>query len=320
MKTSGVIMILIILCAFAYGFYNANSNHNYEDENTIEETREIQLVYPTTTSLETLYQNPVQKTFKYTLRGREGIISVTMYGGNLRVIQDKDNPVLCYKSAFDTTSCSYDEYLAYYNKFVEESNQQEVLDDIVSQIKNKTSDKDDQVRIAVSLVQNIPYVVSNHELYPYETLYNGGTCQDKSLLLTALLSKLGYGSEIMTFPDVNHMAVGVKSNKNTYTSRYAFIETTHPSIITDYSNKYEGVGELSGVINEYKISDGDEMTTLSEEYNDATDLRHIRRMGSNLDSEHYKKWEDIVKKYRLEVSSVPETDCASSQDGMCVSS
>lgn len=323
MKMTIIIVVMIIVCAFAYGFFNHDKSHSDVNKNVIDDIQ-IPSPLPPTPSLETLHQDPVQKTFKYTLRGQEGIISVTMYGGTLRVIRGKDNPVLCYKSTLDTTPCSYDEHLIYYNKFVEELNQQEVLEDIALQIKNKTSNKDDQVRIAVSLVQNIPYVVIDHELYPYETLYNGGVCQDKSFLLTALLSKLGYGSEIMVFPDVNHMAVGVLSNRHTYTSRYAFVETTSPSIITDYSNEYEGVGELSGVIHEYKISEGDEMTTLLEEYNDASELRHIRRINSHLDSKYYNKWKEIVWKYGLEVSSELSesyvTDCVISQNGVCVSS
>ena len=56
--------------------------------------------------------------------------------------------------------------------------------------------KDEQLRIAVSLVQNIPYDWDNYytgELgkYPYEVLYqNKGVCGEKSQLIIFLLREV----------------------------------------------------------------------------------------------------------------------------------
>lgn len=96
--------------------------------------------------------------------------------------------------------------------------QKNSLNELVRQIKLLTANKDDQARIAISLVQNIPYdysklgTVSTNVRYPYEVLYeNTGICEEKSLLLTYLLRELGYGIVLFEFKQENHMAVGIKS-------------------------------------------------------------------------------------------------------------
>jgi len=68
--------------------------------------------------------------------------------------------------------------------------------------------------------------------YPIETLYDkGGDCEDTSILLTSLLSELGYNTVLIAFED--HMAAGIADN-GTYSGayyeyngvKYFYIETT----------------------------------------------------------------------------------------------
>ncbi|MFA6268254.1 MAG: hypothetical protein WCW13_00140 [archaeon] len=122
-----------------------------------------------------------------------------------------------------------------------------------------------KVRVAVSLVQNIPYDWSGFNKnirgnkYPYEVLYtNTGLCGEKSELLAYLLRELGYGVAIFEFKKENHQAVGIKcplqgSYKN---SGYCFIETTQPTKIGNSNESYVGVGQLTSTPSLIEISDG----------------------------------------------------------------
>lgn len=92
-------------------------------------------------------------------------------------------------------------------------------------------------------------------LYPYETLYEqAGVCSDKSLLATALLRQMGYGTAIFAYEDDNHMAIGIACPKaaSTYGSGYCYAETTSVGnkigIVPSFdasSNKTVGADELA---------------------------------------------------------------------------
>ena len=106
---------------------------------------------------------------------------------------------------------------------------------------------DDQARIAISLVQQIPYDWQTFGLenrYPYEVIYdNTGVCEEKSRLLAFLLRDLGFDVVLFSFESENHMAVGIMcpvqySYKNT---GYCFVETTEPTMITYSQGEYVGV-------------------------------------------------------------------------------
>ncbi len=67
----------------------------------------------------------------------------------------------------------------------------------------------------------------------YETVVdNAGDCDDKSLLLAGLLSRLGYPVALFLFEPESHMAVGIGSDDYLYKNTgYAFVETTNFSFI-----------------------------------------------------------------------------------------
>jgi len=157
------------------------------------------------------------------------------------------------------------------------------LKDLVARIKSSAASPDDQVRIAVSLVQHIPFDTAKADKNdqgrwfisssPYGVLYsNRGKCNEKSQLLAFLLKELGYGTAIFEFPGEGHMAVGVKSPDNFAfrSTGYAYVESTSPSIITDTSIQAGSlkIRDFSNPV-VIRISDGSAMTTLGEEYADA---------------------------------------------------
>ena len=81
--------------------------------------------------------------------------------------------------------------------------------------------------LAASFVQTLPYVEDDEYMgtpeyarYPIETLVDrGGDCEDKSILLAALLRELGCEVVLMEFP--NHVAVGVEANRDDAYGSYA---------------------------------------------------------------------------------------------------
>ena len=97
-----------------------------------------------------------------------------------------------------------------------QSHQRIVLMTLVNYITNFTGDKDDQARIAVSMVQNIPYDEiglqsgSLNSKYPYEVIYTQtGVCSGKSELLAFLLRELGFGVVIFEYEQDSHRAIGI---------------------------------------------------------------------------------------------------------------
>lgn len=81
--------------------------------------------------------------------------------------------------------------------------------------------------MAASFVQELPYKeddeylgVPEYARYPIETLVDGaGDCEDKSILLAALLRELGCEVVLLEFP--NHVAVGVEANRDDAYGSYA---------------------------------------------------------------------------------------------------
>ena len=197
-------------------------------------------------------------------------------------------------------------------KVINNKEQRELLMPLVTEIQNLNNDKTIQAKIAISLVQKIPYETTGKNIllpsgeidyaqYPYEVLYyNQGICGEKSALLAFLLKELGYGVSIFYFPEENHEAVGIKCPmKNSFrNSGYCFIETAGPSIISDFSMEYTGGLRLKSEPEILVISDGISLPEKMPEYKDAKDISDIR--NRNIWS-LFKFWkaDDIKEKYGL---------------------
>jgi len=194
---------------------------------------------------------------------------------------------------------------------LDQNHQKIVLMSLVNYIANFTEDKDDQARIAVSMVQNIPYDDIGLESgllnskYPYEIVYTQtGVCGGKSVLLTFLLRELGFSVVIFEYEQDSHRAVGIKCPyEYSYNGTdYCFVETTAPSIITDSDKEYEGVGTLSSYELIF-ICNGLSFDSVSEEYNDSIEYHRLLDLadinGGTLSPSNYDKWMNIANKYGL---------------------
>jgi hypothetical protein len=101
-------------------------------------------------------------------------------------------------------------------------------------LRDKLTDDEFLEFIAV-YVQSLRYETrdQNPAKFPVETVVdNAGDCDDKSLLLAGLLSRLGYPVALFLFEPESHMAVGIGSDDYLYKNTgYAFVETTNFSFI-----------------------------------------------------------------------------------------
>lgn len=117
------------------------------------------------------------------------------------------------------------------------------LDLLVNEIKRAAQEAgytdDETVEFAATFVQSLPYTVDSvttpydeYPRYPVETLVdNGGDCEDTSILLAAIVDRLGYGVVLIMLPQ--HVAVGIAGEgrvDGTYYSylgrEYYYMETT----------------------------------------------------------------------------------------------
>lgn len=231
------------------------------------------------------YTEMKDTNLSYFLEGQEDKILFTAYGGVNNYVSDLSRTLpLNGENAPSRTDFKL--------RSIDDEVQREAILPLIKRIQTLAPDnKAEQARIAVSIVQNIPYEVSNkssfaggskfnYSRYPYEVLYeNKGICSEKSQLLVLLLRELGYGSSIFFFPEENHEAVGIKcpAKKSFYGSGYCFVETGGPAIITDYSMEFtEGI-TLDSVPEVLLISRGISLPDDIQEYRDARTLEGIRK-------------------------------------------
>ena len=243
------------------------------------------------------YTNPKDVTLDYILRGKKSNIDYTVYGGLNDYLVGLDR-VVWYSIVPPT-----DEYMTL--RFVTEEHQSKYISPLAEKIKQITDNTDDQARIAISIVQTMPYdwdSFSNgsDNRYAYETLYDQtGVCADKTSLLAVLLKELGYGVVIFNFSSESHEAIGIKCpmEYSYLDSGYCFVEATTPSIITDSQGDYVGVGKLTSTPEIYTVADGKSFDSVTEEYKDYQTYLRVTSKGQTLNEVDYATWKRITDKY-----------------------
>ncbi len=226
---------------------------------------------------------PQDVTLRYMLDGKEKDLNFTVYG-DMADYLSKVPRTIDYLGSEKPLRADFK------LKTINEQNQRELLLPLVVEIQNLANNKADQARIAVSIVQNIPYNSTerkisfaggevNYSKYPYEVLYyNQGICGEKSALLAFLLKEIGYNVSIFYFAEENHEVVGIacpveKSFKHT---GYCFVETGGPAIISDSSLIYAGGIKLKSEPEIMFISEGVSLPESMQEYSDARTMKNIR--------------------------------------------
>jgi len=261
--------------------------------------------------IETIYVTSEKSILlNYTYNSNTYRMSVPLDDKLARIYNTKKPTYVCTKYGGDNTSCTLQENETYYKTYITDTYQDGVLNDIVNTITNQSNIPDDQARIAISIVQQIPYdtnksinILNSTMRYPYMVIYDGkGICSEKSMLLASLLQRLGFGVILYHFESEKHMAVGIKS-PYPYSYKetgYAFIETTVPSIPTDSGGNYSHFGKLVSMPFIYTISYGRSMNSIGFEYNDNIEYTSIiNNKGTDIPVEEYEQWQKINKKYGM---------------------
>lgn len=189
-----------------------------------------------------------------------------------------------------------------------EPNQKVLLEPLVKDIENLApNDKVNQARIAISLVQNIPWgssekqvsfagVSANYSRYPYQVLYDTqGLCSEKSELLAFILKDIGYGVVLFYYPVENHEAVGIKCpvQYSLGGTGYCFVETSGPAIISDSNLKYANGELLNSTPQVILISNGISLPDNLTEYQDAKTMDSLmsRRLLDPISENEFKQLE-----------------------------
>lgn len=144
------------------------------------------------------------------------------YSNRIKYLQDSDYSIFYYVNPKDNLI-------------------KNILSNVSKIAKQNNLNKDQELELAMCLVQNINYdykksdVVLNQtgntsatEQLPYNTVHsNSGICTDKTYLGLAILKEMGYGASVMEFD--NHMALGLKVPReySTFDSEYAIMELTN---------------------------------------------------------------------------------------------
>lgn len=154
------------------------------------------------------------------------------------------------KNAFLYETIEESEWLPeYYRAFISDEDLSGLYDALLAALRDAARtqglDDDEYLELVTVFVQSLPYRTGPDDTppkFPVETIVeDGGDCDDKSLLLGALLSREGYDVVLLYFGEENHMAVGVRSDDCGYRSTgYAFIETTNVTFVGVPTTELEG--------------------------------------------------------------------------------
>ena len=239
-------------------------------------------------------QSPKTTTFSYFMDGNQKTLTFTTFGGLSDFFSGKSH------------SYHYDPENGVIVELLENEVQNEYMRPFIEMIRKRSITSDDQAKIAISLVQRIPYNGNRYSrtatdwYYPYETVHNNkGSAADKSVLLAYILNELGFETVLFEFP--SHMAVGVKTSSrySFYDTGYAYIETTRPTIITYEPDTSYGGFSLSQNPRIINLSGGRRALDVSAEYGDAMRMKQLEEMGGNLNQSYRAELSKISDKYDL---------------------
>jgi len=262
-------------------------------------------------SCKSQYQtSPKNIALKYFLRGEEHELNFTLYGGMYGYIQNFSDEI-SYKDGEKSFRTDFK------LKNINEPNQRALLLPLAAEIQNAAHDENDQMRIAISIVQNLQWGNSNRSVkffgttftysrHPYEVLYDSeGVCGEKSELLALLLKELGYNAAIFYNQEENHESVGIKcpADKSWKGTGYCFVETTGNSVMTDSSIEYTNGLRINSEPQVMVISDGKSLPDNLYEYGDAKYMMKIRSDLSNggriINPFRIWKYDELKRKYNL---------------------
>ncbi len=133
-----------------------------------------------------------------------------------------------------------------YRAMIDDPAQDGVISDLIGEFRKiraaRQLSDDEYLELIALYVQSLQYKTNENTAvkFPVETIADSaGDCDDKSLLLAALLSREGYDVALLSFRQENHMALGIGSDDFRYgTTNYTFLETTNRSFVGIPAQKF----------------------------------------------------------------------------------
>ena len=255
---------------------------------------------------EQLYSNAKTIQFNYTVDGESGALYFTAYKGLSDYLSTQPRVFYCTPACPSNASMQL--------AFIDKKEQELQLERFAQAIDNITSSQDTRRKIAISLIQNIPYDDAQYQMmnatidrYPYQVIYDDkGVCGEKTRLLAYILRHQGYGVALLRYPVEQHAALGIKCSKqySTQNTGYCFIETTTPSIPTFDQGNYPAFGKLRSKPEILILCNGTEYYPV-QDYLDAQEWAHletlIAKSGGSLDQKDYDKWIILKDKYGMQI-------------------
>ncbi len=283
-RATGILIILVLLAAFAYMSYTLPDSAWWQTT-----------LQP---DIDQYRTDPKTQDFSYHVDGTAGNISITTYQGMADHLAGIDRQIRYFGSPPSARQIEL--------RFLDNKRQRLFLRDIAAQIRNISTEPQEQARIAISLVQRIPYEQGaseqGHIRYSYEVLHDHtGVCSEKSRLLVGLLRELGFGTAILRYRQQRHDAAGIACDPryDTDDTGFCFIETSSPSIITDSYGIYPAFGALSSSPEVITISEGMTLSNPSQDYTDALRLKAITNKKGGLTPSERNELEQIRRHYGL---------------------
>jgi len=229
-----------------------------------------------------LFEDNSRKEFVYYFEGKQKSIYLDLYGNLNEHLKSLPRDLVYLENNASRKD--------FESQKLEDIYQREAMKNLIVKIRNLEHNEESQVQIAISLVQNIPYLEPEEvkvlggrfslplSRYPYQVLYEyAGFCECKSGLLVYLLREMNYGVALFYFPEENHEAVGIKCPMEySYDETgYCFVETTSPSMISYSEGYYSGYIQLSDNYTLIEMGGNKSLSYELKDYEDAIQFTQL---------------------------------------------
>jgi hypothetical protein len=180
--------------------------------------------------------SPIPVDYRWRFEGGEKAITASVDGGVYRAAQRADKNATLFGDHKETEWMT-----GYYRAFINDPAQEDLYQSLAGEFREirdtEHLDESRYLELMMVFVQSIPYKTDTDKTlpkFPIETFVDReGDCDDKSILLAALLEHEGYNVSLLYFGPEQHVAVGIGGNGPGYRGTgYIFVETTNLSYVS----------------------------------------------------------------------------------------
>lgn len=216
------------------------------------------VVYPSIEPATGTADLTVNQTFRF--EGAPRTVSVLIDGEVYAGAKRAEKSVIRFGKAHEN-----DWIEEYYPAFVFEKHQEAFFSALIGQFRAIRDadglDSDRYVELMTAYVQSLTYktdAVNLSPKFPVETAAErAGDCDDKALLLGAMLAREGYDVAILLFGPEQHVALGIRADGPGYSGTgYAYIETTTQGFVGMPPESLGNGERLASTPQVFRLGDG----------------------------------------------------------------